>query len=72
MRIEKKEKFNILYADEKKHIRAVNDVYKEAYVDDEGYEIEEYKPNYFKMAYVPKNVNENNVYDMYVEEDENE
>ena len=68
MRIEKTDRFNILYADEGKHIRAINDVYKESYTDEHGNEIEEYFPNYFEKAFVPKRITEENMNDYYVEE----
>lgn len=69
MRIEKTEKFNVLYADEGKQIRAINDVYKKAYIDENGFENEEYIPNYFEMAYVPFTINEDNMNEHYVEEE---
>ena len=68
MRIEVEEKFNKLYADEGKHIRAINDVHKSAYTDEDGNYFEEYFPNYFTEAYVPKSVTEDNIESMYVEE----
>lgn len=68
MRIEKTDKFNILYADEGKQIRAINDVYKKAYIDENGFENEEYVPNYFEKAYVPFTINEDNMNEHYVEE----
>lgn len=69
MRIEKTDKFNILYADEGKRIRAINDVYKKAYIDENGNEVEEYIPNYFEKAYVPFAINEDNMNEHYVEEE---
>jgi hypothetical protein len=69
MRLEKKDKFNILYADEGKHIRMTSDNYKEAYIDEEGNKVEEYFPNFFEKAYVPKKVNEDNMEILYIEED---
>lgn len=72
MKLIEEEKFNRLIADDDKHIRLANDVYKPAYIDDEGNEIEEYYPNYFTEAYVPKKVTEENMYDKYVEELVNE
>ena len=68
MRIEKTDKFNILFADEGKHIRTINDVYKAAYIDEDGNEVDEYFPNYFEKAYVPKKVNEDNMNNLYIEE----
>ena len=69
MRIEKKDKFNVLYADEGKHIRAINDVYKKAYIDESGNEIEEYNPSYFEKAYVPLTITEDNMNEYYIEEE---
>ena len=63
------EKFNILKADEGKHIRGKSDVYKPAYYDENNEYIEEHIPDYFEMAYVPKKITEENMYKMYVEED---
>ena len=56
-------------ADENKHIRAINDVYKPAYIDEYGNEIEEHYPDYFTEAYVPPKVTEENLAKWYVEED---
>lgn len=68
MTIEKKDKFNVIYADKGKHIRVIDDIYKQAYIDENGSKVEEYIPNYFEKAYVPKRVTEENVNDLYVEE----
>lgn len=68
MRIEKTDKFNIIYADEGKHIRTINDIYRESYTDENGNEIEEHFPNYFEKAYVPKRITEENMNNFYIEE----
>ena len=44
---------NKLIADDGKHIRMSNDTYIPASIDEQGNEIEEHIPNYFKEAYVP-------------------
>lgn len=70
MTLIKMDKFNKLIADERKHIRAINDVYVPAHYDEDGNYVEEYIPNYFIEAYVPKKVTEINMYDKYIEERE--
>ena len=69
MKLIKEERFNKLYAEEGKHIRAINDTYKPAYTDENGNKIDEYFPNYFTEAYIPKSVTVDNMSKMYVEED---
>lgn len=69
MRIEKTDKFNILFADDGKQIRAINDVYKKPYIDENGFENEEYVPNYFEKAYVPLTITEDNMNEHYIEEE---
>lgn len=69
MRLIIEEKFNILKADEGKHIRGKSDVYKPAHYDENNEYIEEYIPNYFTEAYVPKKITELNMHDKYIEED---
>lgn len=69
MTLIKEEKFNKLLADEGKHIRVKNDVFVPAYYDKDGNWVEDYFPYYFIEAYVPKKVNEENMYESYVEED---
>lgn len=41
----------ILIADEGKHFRAINDVHKEAYIDENGNQIEEHFPYYMTMCF---------------------
>lgn len=69
MTLIKENRFNKLVADDGKHIRAKKDVYIPAYYDEEGNYIEEYIPNYFTEAYVPKKVTEINMYNKYIEEE---
>ena len=69
MRLIEEDKFNKLYADEGKHIRAIDDVYKPAYTDENGNFTEAHFPNYFVEAYIPKKVKEDNMDRFYVEEE---
>lgn len=69
MKLIEEEKYNILKADEGKHIRGISDVYKPAYYDENNEYIEEYMPNYFTEAYVPKKITEENMHEKYIEED---
>lgn len=68
MKLIKEEKFNKLYAEEGYHIRASNDNYIPAHIDENGEHIDEYIPNYFTEAYVPKSVTNENLEFMYIEE----
>lgn len=70
MTLIKEKKFNKLLADEGKHIRVIDDVFVPAHYDEDKNWVEDYFPCYFKEAYVPKKVTEENMYDSYVEEKE--
>lgn len=59
----------MIVADKGKHIRDVNDVYKEAYVDEEGVEHEEHFPHYSTVVFVPNSLTEDEVKELYVEEE---
>ena len=59
-----------IVADEGKHIRSKNDVYREAYIDKEGNFIEENLPHYTKTIYVPDNFDDWDMFELYVEESE--
>ena len=67
MEIIEKEKFNILLSNEGYVLRDVNDTYKPPYIDDDGNEIEEHIPYYFKKAYIPKNITLEEAKKLYVE-----
>jgi hypothetical protein len=58
----------MVIADKGKKLRDVNDVYKEAYVDEEGHEIEEYLPHYTDVVFIPNSLTEEQVKELYVEE----
>lgn len=58
----------MVIADEGKKLRDVNDVYKEAYVDEEGNEIEEHFPHYTDVIFIPNSLTEEEVKELYVEE----
>ena len=62
----REEKYNRIVADEGKHIRVIDDVFEPAHYDED----ENWVEDYFKEAYVPKKVTEENMYDSYVEEKE--
>lgn len=51
-----------------KKLRDVNDVYKEAYVDEEGNEVEEHFPHYTDVIFIPNSLTEEEVKELYVEE----
>lgn len=52
MEIIKHTKPRLLIADENKHIRDVNDVYRKEYIDEAGNIIEEHKPYYSTVIFL--------------------
>jgi len=68
MKIIETEKMKKLIADEGKQIRSINDVYKEAYIDEEGNEVEEHFPYYTTLIYLPKSIPNEDIEKMYIEE----
>lgn len=68
MRIVETNLFKKLIADEGKQLRSINDVYEKSYVDENGNEIEEHYPSYSTTIFLPKNINDNDILNMYVEE----
>ena len=58
----------MIVADEGKHIRSVNDVYTEEHYDNEGNLVEEHFPYYSTTIFVPNDTTEEDVYEIYVEE----
>ena len=52
-----------------KKLRDKNDEYKEAYVDEEGNEIEEHLPHYTDVVFIPNSLTEEQVKELYVEEE---
>ncbi len=69
MKLVKEKNMNILIADENKHIRDVNDTYKEKTQDNEGNIIEEHIPYYSTKIYLPLDITEEDISKLYVEED---
>ena len=59
----------MVIADEGKKLRDVNDVYKEAYVDEEGNEIPENIPHYTDVIFIPNSLTEEEVRELYIEEE---
>ena len=68
MKIIETEKMKRLEADEGKKIRSVNDVYKEAYIDEEGNQVEEHFPYYTTLIFLPKSISHEEIEKMYIEE----
>lgn len=59
----------MIVADEGKMIRSVNDVYEAEHYDNEGNLIPEHFPYYFTTAFVPDVFTEEQMYELYVEEE---
>lgn len=59
----------MVIADEGKKLRDKNDVYKEAYTDEEGNEIAEHLPYYTDVVFIPNSLTEEQVKELYVEEE---
>lgn len=58
----------MIVADEGKHIRSVNDVYTEEHYDSEGNLVEEHLPYYATVIFVPDDITEKEMNELYVEE----
>lgn len=58
----------MVIADKGKKLRDKNDVYKEAYVDEEGNEVPEQFPHYTDVIFIPSSLTEEQVKELYVEE----
>lgn len=59
----------LLIADENHHIRAINDIYKEEYIDEKtGEIIPEHIPYYATVIFLADNFDENRLNELYVEE----
>ena len=70
MEIIKKDGLRILQADEGKHIREINDIYEPEHIDkNTGELIPEHFPYYTEMIFLGEQVKENDITNMYVEED---
>lgn len=68
MKIIETEKMKKLEAEEGKKIRSVNDVYKEAYIDEEGNQVEEHFPYYTTLIFLPNSISNEEIEKMYIEE----
>lgn len=68
MKIIETDKMKKLIADDGKQIRGVDDIYKEAYTDEEGNYIEEHFPYYTTLIYLPKSLTNKEIESMYIEE----
>lgn len=58
----------MIVADEGKQIRQVDDIYKEAYIDEQGNEVPEHIPYYSTTIFVPDTFTEEQMNELYVEE----
>jgi hypothetical protein len=58
----------MIVADEGKHIRAIDDVYVAEHTDENGNLVEERLPYYSTIIFVPDAFVENQMYELYVEE----
>lgn len=68
MEIIEKASLSILQAKDGYVLRSIDDVFVEKHTDENGNEIEEHIPYYFKKAYVPKSVTLEEAEKLYVEE----
>lgn len=59
----------MIVADEGKHIRSIDDVYVEEYIDEEGNVIPEHIPYYTTTIFVPDSFTEEQMNELYIEED---
>lgn len=66
MKLIEKDNFNILMAEENYKIHAKDDVYIEAHIED-GEEVPEHFPYFFKTAYLPKTVSLEDAKEIYEE-----
>lgn len=58
----------MIVAEKGKHIRQINDIYKEAYIDEQGNEVPEHIPYYSTTIFVPDSFTEEQMNELYVEE----
>lgn len=59
----------MIVSDEGKHIRSVDDVYVPEHYDEEGNLVPEHKPYYTTTIFVPDNFTEEQMNELYIEED---
>lgn len=69
MKLINETKPKMIVAEEGKHIRSINDVYKEEYTDEDGVLMEEHYPYYTTTIFVPDTFTEELMNELYVEED---
>lgn len=73
MQIIKRENLRLLLSDEGKHIRDINDVYVPEHIDKEtGIIVPEHFPYYAEMIFLGAQVKEEDVPNMYIEEEKTE
>ena len=69
MQIIKRGDLRLLLSDEGKHIRDINDVYVPEHIDPEtGEVVPEHFPNYSQMIFLAKQIKDEDVPNLYVEE----
>ena len=59
----------MIVAEKGKHIRDINDVYEPKHIDEEGNLIPEHTPYYSTTIFVPDSFTEEQMNELYVEED---
>lgn len=59
----------MIIADEGKHIREINDVYVPEHYDEDGNLVYEYFPHYSATIFVPDNFTEEQMNELYIEEE---
>lgn len=59
----------MIVAEKEKQIRQIDDLYKEAYIDEKGNKIPEHIPYYSTTVFVPDNFTEEQMNKLYVEEE---
>lgn len=59
----------MIVAEQGKQVRDKNDVYVAEYIDEEGNKVEEHIPHYSTTIFVPDSFTEEQMNELYVEED---
>ena len=59
----------MIVADKGKRIRAKTDIYRESYTDENGIQVPEQKPYYATTIFVPDNFSEEDMNNLYIEEE---
>lgn len=69
MQIIKRGDLRLLLSDEGKHIRSIDDVYVPEHIDPEtGQVVPEHFPHYSQMIFLAKQIKDDEVEDLYIEE----